>query len=492
MGSQIEIYQDILESEKKSSKTRRKKNRAALSEMTNKKNDDMEINEIAMIPKHFEISESLNKQSRSLAGMTGHMIRSGLLEQAVKLITSAKFILDRMQRMGIYQSVEAQLNDCKLLERKINKLNKKKALAQAENSEQLVAAISPLNEESEAAETSFTTTMIWKEEENITVRPSVISSSSASSSSASISTVSLLSLDMTESKPIILKALKKKMKCVATLLASVDLDTYECDYDDDPSLQILREIESAYNAVGNFCFKKEWYPEALSFFRNCLFVRFEAQNSTSENEYVSTISSQEEFAIIGNALYKIGEIEAQKGSFHKALRAFDAAINKLKISGDMVEVAKVFNRIGDIHGAQGNLQNSLEAYKTAVKIQKEELGNFHVSVAETLHNIGVVHRHQERLEKALENYKEALCILEQNGEDNLDIARTLNNIGSIYRRKGNYDKAMEYFADVLKVRRKIQGDYHASVNLTLIHYAKALRLQGDMNEALKFYDEAMK
>lgn len=157
-----------------------------------------------------------------------------------------------------------------------------------------------------------------------------------------------------------------------------------------------------------------------------------------------------------------------------------------------VEAARTHNRIGDIHGSRNDLAKALQSYQQALKIQKLELGENHWNVAETLHNIGVVHRHNENLDLALEVYQEALDILKSVGVESLAVARTYNNIGSVHRRKGEFETAMSFFVEALKIRRKLVGDFHPSVDLTLIHYAMALRLQGDMNEAMKFYDECMK
>lgn len=411
--------------------------------------------------------------------LTGHMIRSGLLDQAVKTLTNTKFVLGRIRDLGISRTVEAHIHDCKLLRKKIQKIHKKKPTSPCSV---LIPTSPPSSSSDESSKDpfriceSFSITTDWKNQEKIIARPD----ESTCASSQSESTFSFQSIDLLDAKRTILTISKKLKKCILHEVDNLELDTYDSD---DPNLQILRDTENAFYTLGNFLHDNDWNHEAMTFYRSCLSVRL---NKTD------LVTTQEDYAILGHALSKIGDIQAIRGKLNKALSAYDVAISKYRVSNDMIEAAKIYNRKGDIHGAQGDLQSALEAYEKAVQLQRKKIGNHHVSLAETLHNIGVVHRHQDNLDAALQAYKEALFILKENGDDNLDIARTLNNIGSIYRRKGEYDKAMEYFVEVLRVRRKIQGDYHASVNLTLIHYAKALRLKGDMREAIKFYDEAMK
>jgi len=267
---------------------------------------------------------------------------------------------------------------------------------------------------------------------------------------------------------------------ISNILMNSEADMLEDTNDQFPQLQQDAEI-SFYN-IGNFLYQNGWCHEALTCFRSCVFVRPEGES----------VAYGKDSTMLGNALRKIGKIESRRGNLKKALEAYKAAVHEFKLCHNMIEAGIIYNRIGDIHGAQGDLQNALEAYENALQLQRSELGELHVSVAETLHNIGVIYRHQEDLELALKCYKEALFILKENGDDDLNVARTINNIGIIYRRKGEYEKAMEYFADALRLRRRILGEYHPSVNLTLIHYAKTLRLKGDISEAKKFYTQAMK
>jgi len=413
-----------------------------------------------------EISEyKLPSPSNIYDDLTGHMIRCGLMDQAIQTLMDKTFIFSRIEHLGMIRCTKVLIKECKLIQRKIYKKKKK---------------INQISSMSRYDEVRSSKVEEWKCLDEIITKKDVDSScsSSTSSSSRSESTHSQDSLNILEEKSVTIALMKEMKTCLLHILRRVQNESYIDD--DDPT---LRNVEASLHMLGNHLLENSWHHEAMKIYRCCLSLRLDGDYE---------LTTQEEYFNIGQVLSKIGEIESERGKFMKSLHAYSASVEKIRIAGNKIEEAKLYNRIGDVYGAQGGLQSALVSYSKALKIEREEFGDLHLSLAETLHNIGVVHRHMENLDAALQSYKEALDILKRKNDGNLDVARTLNNIGSIYRRKGEYDKAMEYFVKVLKIRRKVLGDYHASVNLTLIHYAKALRLKGDMSEALRFYDESMK
>lgn len=287
--------------------------------------------------------------------------------------------------------------------------------------------------------------------------------------------------------------------------------------------------------LGNFLQKKDWHDDAMYFFRHALYIfLFEVDvikpMLLNEEEYCDGLFYDEISAdglkvisqtheLLGAILIKMGDVHGKNLEVNDALRAYRAAqvfwnvylrnhkvsnqegneeddedLNELTDYAASIEgLALSHNRIGGVYTSKGDLQAALNSFHEALSLQIDALGDDHLEVAKTLHNIGVCHRHNDEWDEALEYYKKAHFIFETNvGKCHLDTARTMHNIGGVYRRKKMYPEAMKCFVEVLRVRRKILGDDHPSVSIALVSIAAVLRRSGRKEEANKFYAAAVR
>lgn len=447
---------------------------------------------------------------KSFHNITQNLLKKGMLVQTAKMLTDESFIEKRIRTVGIERGAGLHVNDCDLFQKKVRREQKRPKdsftfcstvigdYSHCSTPPQANVDTSPgpnVVEEEVVEPKDCPNTSTWKDSEEIPCLPiestddmDTFNSNSCSNSqlyshsnsSTHLSRISLISVDSLDVKQITTKAFSKYRKSIMKGLDKSNIN-------DELNLPTLRHIEKALFTFGKSMRENNWYHEAMSMYRASLSVRIRIHKVK--------IPAEEDHIAMAKTLIEIGDIEEARLKLDKALNVFENVLTHLNNCTNRdgkVEAARTHNRIGDIHGSRNDLAKALQSYQQALKIQKLELGENHWNVAETLHNIGVVHRHNENLDLALEVYQEALDILKSVGVESLAVARTYNNIGSVHRRKGEFETAMSFFVEALKIRRKLVGDFHPSVDLTLIHYAMALRLQGDMNEAMKFYDECMK
>ena len=100
------------------------------------------------------------------------------------------------------------------------------------------------------------------------------------------------------------------------------------------------------------------------------------------------------------------------------------------------EKARPFNNLGVIYLAEGRMEEAIEYYKTALKIDP-----YHT---ETHINLGSVYKAQGRIDKAIEHFKAALTV-------DLNFVNAYVYLGDAYMKKGNIKEAEEQFRTALRL-----------------------------------------
>jgi tetratricopeptide (TPR) repeat protein len=128
-----------------------------------------------------------------------------------------------------------------------------------------------------------------------------------------------------------------------------------------------------------------------------------------------------------------------------------------EIKESQLKIAKILNNIGCVHFESGHFEHAKGAFRDAITLQKEALGEFVVSssvndptsrpgfltMASTMCNKGYT-------EIIDDNYREAILIFNESlqiqrhllGADNKLVLSTLDNLGFAYSMIGSYNKAM--------------------------------------------------
>lgn len=175
------------------------------------------------------------------------------------------------------------------------------------------------------------------------------------------------------------------------------------------------------------------------------------------------------------ALDKAGNEMFERGEYAKALLTYTRAL-KLKrrmltlgLNGSnqdqkdvlLASVATSINNIGYLRQRSGaTADEAMAAYRDALQIKKEILGNENLSVGKTLNNIGSVYFSTKNWDHALEAYLEAHKIMVSNlGNDHMDVATVFSNIGDVHSAKNQGRRAIKCYKEALRIRWTVFGDH---------------------------------
>jgi len=295
---------------------------------------------------------------------------------------------------------------------------------------------------------------------------------------------------------------------------------------------------SEINNGANFEFTGK-YDEGMSTFSRPIFIPTNGPDSVRNNVIKATI------------FYNIGIMYAREGDDGEALANFQTAQalkgedSNLSFTGpdaavfDGPSTVAILHNIGHVEYRVGNLEVSLEKYKSALKIARSTgcQNYYHSDVACTLNCIGVVrlqmyHDKEEceetlgllteaqaiykglkdshgaatamnnlgrvmvvmdKLEEALKTYKEVYRIRKENSSgNNLDVAATLFNIGETYHLLGNVDKALEMYLQFLPVASMHLNEDHPDIGCVLKIIADAYGEKQEYERALEYFLRALK
>jgi tetratricopeptide (TPR) repeat protein len=194
------------------------------------------------------------------------------------------------------------------------------------------------------------------------------------------------------------------------------------------------------------------------------------------------IKRTENYAVInsiGMQAYTWGELE-------QALYAWNHLLERTKDKDKKCESIARGN-IGKLYRIKGELDNALEYYGKALKLD-EELGRKE-GIANQLGNIGIVYQIKGELDKALEYYGNALKLDEELGRKE-GIAANLGNIGIVYQIKGELDNALEYHEKALKLDEELGRKEGIAAGLG--NMGNVYQIKGELDKALEYHEKALK
>ena len=129
---------------------------------------------------------------------------------------------------------------------------------------------------------------------------------------------------------------------------------------------------------------------------------------------------------------------------------------------------RLYNIFGALYKALGQLDNSIKAYKEALRIDP--------SYADIYNNMGVALQAQGKLDDAIEVYSKALAIKPK-------YAEAANNIGGALKEQGKLQEAIEAYAKAIAIKPNSAEIYYNTGN--------ALQEKGEPQEAIDAYTKAL-
>jgi CHAT domain-containing protein/tetratricopeptide (TPR) repeat protein len=143
---------------------------------------------------------------------------------------------------------------------------------------------------------------------------------------------------------------------------------------------------------------------------------------------------------------------------------------------------------GNRHRSKGEFVQAEKAFRKALAVSIEVLGEDHPetangydNVATCLHDLGKRTEALPLLRKALRIRRKAL------GEEHLDIANSCNNVAVCLDKLGKGAEALPLYREALRIKSRVFGDDHPEVANGCAHVAHCLRGLGRSSEALPLY-----
>lgn len=172
---------------------------------------------------------------------------------------------------------------------------------------------------------------------------------------------------------------------------------------------------------------------------------------------------------------------SRMGRFQKSLESCDALTRAARQRGDFEMLVYADMMRGTIAYRRGDYRTALSNLRMSHKLAQEIGDTFRE--ATIVNNIAVVHATGGDYEKALPYFEISLELSEQKN------VNALRNIGNVHKLAGRYDRAIESYRKVAEIER--DAGFRRDLSSTLANMAEAFHLRGDVDTALRYYDEAL-
>ena len=245
---------------------------------------------------------------------------------------------------------------------------------------------------------------------------------------------------------------------------------------------VYARLQDNPEALANFQIARGQIAEASSMSRQ--------RNGNSDDNAIFTGPSVLAILLnIGKTQYVDGDFEESLDSYHTALETARSLHDR-----EHTDVAKCLNCLGvvrlQLYQEPEDCQKTIDYLVEALGIYKN-LDDKN-GVATVMNNIGRVMIMKDELEKALEIYERVYTIRKELvGTDNLDVAATLFNIGETFHLLGRVDEALEMYLKFLPVATKHLHEDHPDVVCVLKIIADAFSEQNEYDRAFEFYHKAL-
>ncbi len=225
--------------------------------------------------------------------------------------------------------------------------------------------------------------------------------------------------------------------------------------------------------------KTSYHLLSLCLVATALCVSEAALAQTSELDSLERVAANSSDTLRLNALIRLGQ-RARMVDLNRSIEVLTKARDEAEKAADTLRRLKAINSLGISYGMKEDYANSMEQFKLALAVYKEQ-GNL-MGMADSYTNLGIVYKSIGDYPRSLEAYLQSLQLFdtlkEQSGR-----SACFHNIGVTYDMMGEMDKALEYFQKALQLNKTIGNEEGRSLNL----YSIAL-----VYDRQKKYEEALK
>src|SRR5262245_49844031 len=183
-----------------------------------------------------------------------------------------------------------------------------------------------------------------------------------------------------------------------------------------------------------------------------------------------------------SAYHALGDVLFAGGDYESSLSSYEHAAALYSQSGNDGALGTVYNSVGRLHRAQGQLQVALEYQLKALALH--ERGPEPLNKMQSLNAVSAVYQMLDEIDQARIYIERALKVAEQSGSPRIqDFLRA--NLANILASQGEYDRASELLEGVIARG----ADAYAGVRYSQLSYA--LLHSGRRDAALRAADSAV-
>lgn len=241
------------------------------------------------------------------------------------------------------------------------------------------------------------------------------------------------------------------------------------------------QLDAARMELGNLLINQERWDEAEATLREVLVSREAALGRNHVDVAV--------------VLWNLSELMLKTARFAEAEEAHREilAIRRNVYPNGHPDIARSLGQIGAAVQRQGRFEEAGELYEQAVAAWDARFGRANPNLGEILTNLAALRYRLGDIPGAVQVQTEAQSIWRAvwgDQDDNL-VAAGLNNLGVMHRELGNYADADRYFNEALAMRRRLHGDGHATVGMSLANLGRLRMLEGRLEAAEPYALEAL-
>ena len=190
----------------------------------------------------------------------------------------------------------------------------------------------------------------------------------------------------------------------------------------------------------------------------------------------------------------IGLLSYAKGNLNEALNWYNKAmkIEEQLLDSLNTDLATIYCNIGVVYDDKGNMEEAMKYYKKALVIQEQVSNPLSNSLSILYNNIGVIYKNRGELNEALKWLDKAMKIAEQVLSPlSPDLATTYNNIGAMYSYRGEYDESLNWRKKALLIQEQVLNPLSPDLATTYNNIGTTYYLKGDLDEAFKWHNKAL-
>ncbi|XP_066298759.1 uncharacterized protein [Branchiostoma lanceolatum] len=203
---------------------------------------------------------------------------------------------------------------------------------------------------------------------------------------------------------------------------------------------------------------------------------------------------------IAGALDNLGIVFVTKGDYHESLKYHREALEmKQQLYGDRpnASIAQTLHNLANTYKSMGEHKTALGLYQQSLDIYEDVHGEGtpHPKVAQGLVGVGNQYVNLGKHREGLQLLQKALKMSEEfYGVNTLhpDVASCLNNVAFAHGKLKEFDSAIQCYLRALEVWRKLYGNEHPNVAMTLNNLGSQYFSAGDATRAMTHYEEAIK